>query len=99
MTVRVACGERKFALEYERTPKARKQYAQICADIAAERAVDRFLYLVPNYDLLSFLVGCFTALGRPVYFGLARDFIDRLFDMPLRGTRPGATMTFQDVLR
>ncbi len=99
VTVRVAGGERKFALEYERTPKARRQYVQICADIGAERDVDRFLYLVPNYDLLSFLVGCFTTLRRPIYFGLARDFIDRLFDMPLRGARPGAMMTLRDVLR
>ena len=99
MTVKVAAGERKFALEYERTPKARRQYAQICADIAAERVVDRFLYLVPNYDLLSFLVGCFTTLRRPTYFGLARDFIDKLFDMPVRSTRPGAMMTLRDVLR
>ena len=95
VTVRVAGGERKFALEYERTPKARRQYVQICADIAAERAVDRFLYLAPNYDLLSFLVGCFTTLRRPIYFGLARDFIDKLFDMPLRGARPGAMMTLR----
>jgi hypothetical protein len=99
VTVRVAGGERKFALEYERTPKARRQYVQICADIGAERAVDRFLYLVPNYDLLSFLVGCFTTLRRPIYFGLARDFIDRLLDMQLRGARPGAMMTLRDVLR
>lgn len=90
MTVKVDGGERKFALEYERPPKARKQYVQICAAIAAERTLDRFLYLVPNYDLLSFLVGC---------FGLARDFIDRVLDMPLRGARPGAMMTLGDVLR
>ena len=54
VTVRTDRGERKFALEYERTPKARRQYVQICADIAAERAVNSFLYLAPNYDLLFF---------------------------------------------
>jgi hypothetical protein len=99
VTVRIAGGERQFALEYERTPKAQRQYVQICADIAAERAVDRFLYLAPNYDLLSFLVGCFATLRRPLYLGLARDLVNRLFDMPLRGVRPGAMMTLRDVLR
>jgi hypothetical protein len=70
----------------------------ISANIAAERAVDRFLYLVPNYDLISFLVGCFATLRRPIYFGLARDFLDKLFDMPLRGARPGAMTTLRNVL-
>ena len=99
VTVRNDGGERTFALEYERTPKARKEYLDISANIAAERAVDRFLYLVPNYDLISFLVGCFAALRRPIYFGLARDFLDKLFDMPLRGARPGAMTTLRNVLR
>ena len=99
VTVRNDGVERTFALEYERTPKARKDYLDISANIAAERAVDRFLYLVPNYDLISFLVGCFTTLRRPIYFGLARDFLDKLFDMPLRGARPGAMTTLRNVLR
>ena len=99
VTVRIDGDERKFALEYERTPKARKQYEAICADIAAEAAVDRFLYLVPNYDLLAFLVGCFSTVRRPIYFGLARDFLAKLFDMPLRGARPGAMTTLRNVLR
>lgn len=99
VTVRNDTGERRFALEYERTPKARKEYLEIVSNIQAERAVDRFLYLVPNYDLLSFLLGCFATLRRPIYFGLARDFLDKLFDMPLRGARPGATTTLRNVLR
>ncbi len=90
VTVRNEIGERTFALEYERSPKARKEYLNTGE---AERVVDRFLYLVPNYDLLSFLVGCFAAVRRPIYFGLARDFLDRRFDVPLRGTRPGAMTT------
>ena len=88
VTVRNDGGERTFALEYERTPKARKEYVDISASIETERAVDRFLYLVPNYDRMSFLVGCFATLRRPIYFGLARDFLDKLFDMPLRGATP-----------
>ena len=99
VTVRTDRGERKFALEYERTPKARRQYVQICADIAAERAVNSFLYLAPNYDLLFFLVSCFATLRRPIYFGLAGDFLDKLFDMPLHGATQRAMTTLRDVLR
>ena len=99
VTVRTDGGERKFALEYERTPKARRQYVQICADIAAERAVNSFLYLAPNYDLLFFLVSCFATLRRPIYFGLAGDFLDKLFDMPLHGATQRAMTTLRDVLR
>ena len=99
VTVRTDRGERTFALEYERTPKARRQYVQICADIAAERAVDSFLYLAPNYDLLFFLVSCFATLRRPIYFGLAGDFLDKLFDMPLHGATQRAMTTLRDVLR
>jgi hypothetical protein len=99
VTVRTDRVERKFALEYERTPKARRQYVQISRDIAAEEAVDRFLYLAPNYDLLFFLVRCFATLKRPIYFGLAGDFLDKLFDMPLRSARLGAMTTLRDVLR
>lgn len=36
VTVKMDAGERGFALECERTPKARPQYAHICAAIAAE---------------------------------------------------------------
>lgn len=99
VTVRTEIGERRFALEYERSPKARKEYLGISADIESETAVDRFLYLVPNYDLLSFVVGCFAAVRRPIYFGLAKDFLDKLFDMPLHATRPGAMTTLRNVLR
>ena len=56
--------------------------------------MDSFLYLAPNYDLLFFLVSCFATLRRPIYFGLAGDFLDKLFDMPLRSARPGAMITF-----
>ena len=99
MTVRTDRGERKFALEYERTPKAHRQYIQISRDIAAEEAVDRFLYLVLNYDLLFSLLRCFATLRRAIYFGLAEDFLDKLFDMPLHRPRQVATTTLRDVLR
>ena len=52
VTLRSDGNERTFALEYEGTAKARKEYLRIRSDIEAETALARFLYLVPNYDLL-----------------------------------------------
>jgi hypothetical protein len=66
VTVWTDRGESKLALEYERTPKARRQYVQICADITAERAVDSFS-IWPPIMTCFFLVSCFATLRQPVY--------------------------------
>jgi hypothetical protein len=99
VTVRVDGSERKFALEYERTPKTRKDYLRITAEIEAETLVDRFLYLAPNHDLLAFLIRSFASSRRAIYFGLLQDFLHWPLDASLRTTRPGATITLQNVLR
>jgi hypothetical protein len=92
-------SERTFALEYERTAKARKEYLQIRNDIEAETSVARFLYLVPNYDLLSYIASFFMTSRRSIYFGLFPDFLKHLLDMPLRRAKPGPLCTLRDVLR
>jgi len=99
VTVRVHGNERKFALEYERTPKTRKDYLRISSEIDGEKLVDRFLYLALNHDLLAFLIRCFASSRREIYFGLLKDFLDKLLDVPLRTARPGATTTLEKVLR
>jgi len=99
VTVRVDGTERKFALEYERTPKTRKDYLRISSEIDGEKLVDRFLYLAPSHDMLSFLVRSFEGSRRAIYFGLLRDFLDSRLDAPLRTVRPGAIVTLEDVLR
>lgn len=98
VTVRCDRDERTFALEYERTPKARKEYLKIRSDIEAETTVARFLYLAPNYDLLSYIASFFTTSRRAIYFGLFPDFLNHLLRMPLRSTRPGPLSTLCDVL-
>ena len=98
VTVRCDSSERTFALEYERTAKARKEYLQIRNDIETETAVTRFLYLVPNYDLLSYVSSFFTTSRRAIYFGLFPDFLNHLLDMSLRGAKPGPLFTLRDVL-
>lgn len=98
VTVRSSGSERTFALEYERTAKAHKEYLEIKSDIEAETAVARFLYLVPNYDLLSYVASFFATSRRAIYFGLFPEFLNHLLDMPLRGARPGPLSTLHDVL-
>jgi hypothetical protein len=83
VTVSAETGDKRFALEYERSPKAAKCYRAIAASIAHEAHLDRILYLAPNYDLLRFVSTFFMNTKRPVYFGLARDWHDRLLDMPV----------------
>jgi hypothetical protein len=89
---------RTFALEYERTAKARREYLQISNDIETETAVARFLYLVPNYDLLSYVSSFFTTSRRAIYFGLFSDFLNHLLDVSLRGVKPGPLFTLRNVL-
>ena len=98
VTVRVDGRERKFALEYERTPKTRRDYLHICSEIDRERLVDRFLYLAISHDLLSFMMRAFANSRRELYFGLLKDFLDKLLDVPLRPARVGATTTLRNVL-
>ena len=98
VTLRATGSERKFALEYERTAKTRRQYLQIRNDIEAETAVDRFVYLVANYDLLSYLSSFFATSKQAIYFGLFRDFLHRLLETPLRGAKPGPLCSMHDVL-
>ena len=83
VTVRTDLGERRFALEYERTPKAAKCYRAIAASVAADVHVNRLLYLVANYDILRFVSGFFTNTEHPVFFGLVADWHSRLLEMPV----------------
>lgn len=78
VTLRSGGNERTFALEYERTAKARKEYLQVRNDIEAETAVAKFLCLVPNYDLLSYIANFFTTSRRAIYCGLFPDFLNHL---------------------
>lgn len=91
VTVAVDGRSARFALEYERTPKSKRHYADIAKKLTGERAVERILYLVPNHDLLSFVAGFFQGVGLPIFFGLAPAWHERLLDMPVlnpNGERP-----------
>src|SRR2546425_1204674 len=83
VTVRTDIGERRFALEYERTPKPAKCYRTIAACMSQEVRVNRLLYLVANYDILRFVSGFFTKTEYPVFFGLLADWHSHLLEMPV----------------
>src|SRR5260370_16254047 len=83
VTVRTDIGERRFALEYERTPKAAKCYRAIASCMNQEVHVNRLLYLVANYDILRFVSGFFTKAVYPVFFGLLTDWHSHLLEMPV----------------
>jgi hypothetical protein len=84
---------KKVALEYERSRKAKTNYADIARDTVAEQRVALILYLVANYDLLKFLTHEFWGISRHVVFGLVREWHNRLLEMPViapdgSGSRP-----------
>jgi hypothetical protein len=84
---------KKFALEYERSRKAKTNYRDIAKETAGEERVSLILYLTANYDLLKFLTNEFRGISRQVVFGLVREWHNRLLEMPVvapdgSGSRP-----------
>jgi hypothetical protein len=83
VAVRVDDLERCFALEYERSAKAKKDYLAIARLLEQEKQVSHLLYLVPNYDVLSYLTGLLVGTPVKVWFGLVRDWHAQLLSMPV----------------
>ncbi len=98
VVVRLAGLDCKFALEYERTPKAARHYFDIRQRIEQEVSIDHFLYLVPNYDLLWFVADKLSGCRRPVYIGLLREFLEQTLMLQVRRTGSPASGTFTAVL-
>lgn len=98
VTVRIDGLEHQFALEYERTPKARRHYVKIRKRIEAETGFYHFLYLVSNHDLLSFLVREFYECRRAVCFGLRSDFLSETLSLQVRSNCSPLSITFRSLL-
>lgn len=98
VSVRVGDQECRFALEYERTPKSKRQYKMIQSKIESEGSVAHFLYLAPNYDLLLFLVRRFENCRRPVYFGLSKDILAHGLGLSVRNNRSAVSTTLRAIL-
>ena len=98
VVVRLAGHDCKFALEYERTPKAARHYFDVRQRIEQEVSVTHFLYLVPNYDLLWFVADRLSECKQAVYVGLLRDFLQQTLMSPVRRTGSPASMALASLL-
>jgi len=95
VTVFSAGRDHRFALEYERTPKAARHYLAIRERIEHESAITHFLYLVPNNDLLGYVADKLRGCSRTMYFGLFRDFLEQTLALRVRqnGSPVSTTLT------
>jgi hypothetical protein len=98
VAVRIDGLEHRFALEYERTPKAKRRYEAVRRRIEAETEFRHFLYIVPNHDLLAFLRREFQDCNRAVHFGLRRDFLTDALKLSVQTNRAPISTTFHEVL-
>jgi len=98
VVVRLAGQDCKFALEYERTPKAARQYVAIRERIEQETAIRHFLYLVPNHDFMWFIAEKLSQCRPAVYIGLFQDFLEQTLALPVRRSGSPATLTLASVL-
>lgn len=98
VVVRLAGQDCKFALEYERTPKAARHYAEVRERIERETAIVHFVYLASNYDLLKFVAEKLSPCRRQVYFGLIRDFLQQTLALPVRRNQSPASISLSSLL-
>lgn len=98
VAVRLAGQDCKFALEYERTPKATRHYITIRERIEQETAIQHFLYLVPDHDFMWFIAEKLSQCKRPVCIGLFHDFLEQTLALPVRRSGSPATVTLSSVL-
>lgn len=98
VVVRLAGQDCKFALEYERTPKAPRHYSIVCERIEQETSVRHFLYLVPNHDFMCFIAEKLSQCKRAVYIGLFREFLEQNLRLPVRRSGSPASLALLSVL-
>jgi hypothetical protein len=98
VVVRVAGEDRKFALEYERTPKAARHYVAIRERLDQETSIRHFLYLVPSHDLMWFIGDKLSQCKRSVYIGMLQDFLQQTLALEVRRSGSPATVTLASVL-
>ena len=91
-------GTVRFALEYERTPKAEREYKAIRDALEAETQVGCILYLTPNTEMIIRLARQFDSLRRKLAFADARTFIAELLDTRVL-TAQGQPAVFRSLLQ
>ena len=98
VVVLLAGQDCRFALEYERTPKAARQYLSVRHRIEQETSIAHFLYLMPNHDLLWFVADKLSECKRAIHFGLLKDFLQLRLALPVRRNGSPISMTLASVL-
>ena len=91
VTVRIEDRPVTFALEYERTPKKSRDYLQIRSLLEQENRIARFLYIVPEPDLGSFILECFAGTKVALLVGLAAEFTKSFKEMKVIEAASGIT--------
>jgi hypothetical protein len=99
VTVPVDGHSARFALEYERTAKKESEYLDIAERLNTERAIERVLYLSPNYDVLSFAADYLSRVRLPIFFGLSPAWHSKLLDMPVASAHGAQHQTLREVLQ
>jgi hypothetical protein len=98
VVVRLGGQDSKFALEYERTPKAARDYEAIRDRIEQETAIAHFLYLVPSHDFMWFIAEKLSQCRRAVHIGLFHDFLEKTLALPVRRSGSPTMLTLASVL-
>lgn len=98
VVARLAGQDCKFALEYERTPKAARHYVAIRERLDQETSIGHFLYLVPNHDLMRFLAEKLSQCKRTIHIGLLQDFLQQTLALQVRQNRSPVTVPLASVL-
>jgi len=99
LTVRNDSEEQRFALEYERSPKAVRYYRALAASLRHEARVNCVLYLVTSYDLMRFVSAFFTERFPLVLFGLLKEWHAHLLDMPVSNDCGKCAIPLREALR
>ena len=73
ITLSLGGRQLRFALEYERTPKAQSEYDRIVSLLERERNLDRVLYLAGTRHIRSLLKQRMWRIRQRVLIGLASD--------------------------
>jgi hypothetical protein len=98
VVVRLGGQDCRFALEYERTPKAARDYVVIRERLDQEMSIRHFLYLVPNHDLMWFIAEKLSQCKRAVYIGLLQDFLQQALAVQVRRTGSPASLPLASAL-
>ncbi len=88
----------RIALEYERTQKNAREYAEIRGTIEKERNVSVVLYLLPSSSLLVNVAQHFQGCEFRILFGLVDEFKQALLETPVSENGGIRTQTLHDAL-